>query len=190
MATKRVCVAEGCALAGTRRGALCDTHYRRKWANGAPPPRVIVCVECGSAREVGARGRLPRLCENCERTKKWCPGCESVRPHADFSKSRGSRLGLYTHCKPCHASKIRGRIYGLTSSDVDEMERRQGGGCAICGDPLSIDLNIDHCHTTGAVRGLLCGPCNRGLGCFLDDPGRVRSALGYLLEHAEAAARA
>jgi hypothetical protein len=59
----------------------------------------------------------------------------------------------------------------------------QGGGCAICGyrpKPGGRRLNIDHDHKTGAVRGLLCARCNRGLGWFRDDPDRLEIAATYL----------
>ena len=186
---KRMCVAEGCNLAGGRRGSLCDRHYARMWAGRTPPPRTVTCVECATVREVGPRGRLPKLCETCEQTAKWCPSCESVLPRTAFSKTRGARLGLYAQCKPCHGSKQRGRIYGLSPSDVDDMVGRQEGKCASCGDSLAADMNIDHCHATGQVRGLLCGPCNRGLGCFRDDPVRLELALGYLRRTSEVIAR-
>jgi len=58
----------------------------------------------------------------------------------------------------------------------------QGGVCAICGtgEPESRTgsqgWNIDHCHKTRSVRFILCGPCNRGLGAFCDDPIRMRKA--------------
>jgi len=58
---------------------------------------------------------------------------------------------------------------------------KQGGGCAICGArPKSRRLNIDHEHGTGAVRGLLCPRCNRGLGWFADQPYRLEGAALYL----------
>jgi hypothetical protein len=63
----------------------------------------------------------------------------------------------------------------------DEMLTTQGGKCAICGTtPIGRRLAIDHCHETGAIRGLLCDPCNRGLGDFRDRPLSLRSAADYL----------
>jgi hypothetical protein len=76
------------------------------------------------------------------------------------------------------------RRYGMTSADVDAMLKEQGGGCAICGLAefgTGTDMpNVDHCHATGVVRGILCGPCNRGLGAFADDIGRMERGIEYL----------
>ena len=56
--------------------------------------------------------------------------------------------------------------------------------CGICGDNLlSLDgfhVHADHCHETGAPRGILCGPCNRAIGLLRDDPVRLRAAAAYL----------
>lgn len=62
------------------------------------------------------------------------------------------------------------------------MEARQGGVCAVCGDPRTKGkrLCIDHDHTTGEVRGLLCDRCNKGIGLFRDDPATIMSAINYL----------
>ena len=58
---------------------------------------------------------------------------------------------------------------------------RQTNGCAICGTPPKVRrLNIDHDHLTGAVRGLLCAKCNRGLGWFRDQPELLFVANLYL----------
>jgi hypothetical protein len=79
--------------------------------------------------------------------------------------------------------------FGLGLSDYDQMLEQQGGLCAICGreetqintktdKPFS--LAVDHCHKTGAVRGLLCMKCNRGLGLFEDNIEVLKKALAYL----------
>ncbi len=68
--------------------------------------------------------------------------------------------------------------YGLTPSDVQAMLEKQGGACAICVLPLT-KHHIDHCHTTGKVRGLLCHRCNTRLG-GLDDKQWRDAAFRYL----------
>ena len=65
---------------------------------------------------------------------------------------------------------------------------KQGGGCALCGQPPKVRrLNVDHHHGSGEVRGLLCARCNRGLGWFRDDPARLYRAAAYLARGWQAA---
>lgn len=76
-------------------------------------------------------------------------------------------------------------LYGITHADYERMLEEQGGGCAICGSPTPRrkgrgHLSVDHCHKTGVVRGVLCDPCNNGLGRFQDDPNLLRKAIEYL----------
>jgi Autographiviridae endonuclease VII len=79
--------------------------------------------------------------------------------------------------------------YGMTIEDYEVMLKKQGGRCALCRRKAGKRrLAVDHCHRTNRVRGLLCAPCNMGIGCFGDDPdllGRVIAYLTYDLEHAE-----
>jgi hypothetical protein len=54
--------------------------------------------------------------------------------------------------------------------------------CQICEDsPAS--LHLDHCHATNKVRGMLCQPCNLGLGYYKDNPTLLRKAADYLERH-------
>lgn len=78
--------------------------------------------------------------------------------------------------------------YGLNIADYDELLTKQRKVCAICGkketrkDQFGIcRLSIDHCHTTGKVRGLLCSKCNNGLARFKDDPKLLVAAANYLM---------
>lgn len=57
----------------------------------------------------------------------------------------------------------------------------QNGRCSICSDKEKTrPLNIDHVHSTGVIRGLLCGNCNRAIGIFNDDPNLIQVAFSYL----------
>lgn len=84
------------------------------------------------------------------------------------------------------------RKYGLTIEEHEQMLAAQDGKCAICGNPPKPDgvraasrLHVDHDHTTGKVRALLCNHCNRGLGAFGDNPELLTLAATYLREHLE-----
>jgi hypothetical protein len=73
--------------------------------------------------------------------------------------------------------------YGITLAEYNTMLEAQDYKCAICGNEDEVEgrrLAIDHCHTTGKVRGLLCGKCNRGLGLFYDNEELLQSAIKYL----------
>jgi len=78
--------------------------------------------------------------------------------------------------------------YGIDQEEHDSMLAEQDGKCACCGvllDRSTKDLTpqVDHVHDeTERVRGLLCGPCNRGLGQFRDNLDRLRKAVKYLEE--------
>lgn len=71
--------------------------------------------------------------------------------------------------------------YGVDRAKYDAMIETQGGVCAICSEPsLTQRLHVDHDHATGAIRGLLCKPCNLGLGFFRDNPAALLAAIEYL----------
>lgn len=76
--------------------------------------------------------------------------------------------------------------WGLTIEQYGEMVERQGGACAICGRPFA-ELtgakntpHVDHCHSSGVIRGILCQNCNVGLGQFKDSPDILAAAAAYL----------
>lgn len=76
--------------------------------------------------------------------------------------------------------------YGMTLEEYDVLLASQNGVCPICGGTRSGGdrrMPVDHCHVTGKVRGILCDPCNKGLGHFKDDLERLRAAVAYLEAH-------
>jgi len=89
-------------------------------------------------------------------------------------KPRGLRKGW------THAEKARLNRHGLTKEGFDarmtELE-----GCEICGKPFEgPEPHIDHNHTTGKIRGLLCEGCNWTLGYMNDDVHFLEKAVAYL----------
>lgn len=71
-------------------------------------------------------------------------------------------------------------LYGLSLEQFEAIRLEQGGGCAICARNDS-PLVVDHCHSTGAVRGLLCDGCNTAIGRLGDNAESVSRALAYLM---------
>lgn len=85
------------------------------------------------------------------------------------------------------AANAKGRLrrYGMEKTQYAALLSRQDGLCAICAEILDNgkDTHIDHCHRTGAIRGILCRHCNLGLG-HLKDSLEILDAMGrYLRRH-------
>lgn len=73
------------------------------------------------------------------------------------------------------------KLYGLTRQMFEEMLKAQAHCCAICGSQISASKShVDHCHTGGHVRGLLCSRCNQAIGLFDENPKTMLSAIQYL----------
>lgn len=73
--------------------------------------------------------------------------------------------------------------YGITQEQFDAMLEAQNFSCAICGSTKpggTGGFHVDHCHASGAVRGLLCRTCNIGLGNFRDSPTHLMRAIEYV----------
>jgi hypothetical protein len=133
---------------------------------------------------------------------KVCSACKESRPIQEFSKKYSSAGGVASRCNRCRAkdqTSWRQRNpdkatdlqlqtkYGITLDDYNRLLIAQNGKCAICGSGVggqragkSKRLAVDHCHSTGVVRGLLCEQCNTGLGKFRDDPEILQAAVKYL----------
>jgi len=75
--------------------------------------------------------------------------------------------------------------YGMTSKDWDDMYSNQDGKCKICLNNIIYrgrQTHVDHCHTTGKVRGLLCSKCNQMIGLANEDKDILQKAIDYLTD--------
>ena len=144
-------------------------------------------------------------------TSLTCRVCGISKPGDLFYDRKNRRRGKHSWCKSCHKKyrdewtaknvdrvksyrrnlsaedRRRHRIkhrHGISPQEYKEMFDRQGGVCLICGNLVSGKLAIDHCHSTGKIRGLLCNSCNGGLGLFKDNRKSLSAAIKYLEERA------
>ena len=74
------------------------------------------------------------------------------------------------------------RKFGITLEQYKVMLEAQGSACAICKGESSGKggFHVDHDHSSGKVRGLLCYRCNIVLGMMAESPDRLRAAAEYL----------
>ena len=75
------------------------------------------------------------------------------------------------------------RVYGLMPEEHDAMLKAQNYRCAVCEGTDTAPYNyfcVDHCHSTGVIRGLLCFSCNIMLGKAKDNPTTLRRGAAYL----------
>lgn len=75
--------------------------------------------------------------------------------------------------------------YKISLADYQRLYKAQEGKCSIC-KTAHDTLFVDHCHTSGAVRELLCNHCNTALGFLRDNPDAATSAAEYLKRHKSA----
>jgi hypothetical protein len=70
--------------------------------------------------------------------------------------------------------------YGITLAEYQVLVSKQSGRCLICGKKPKRTLDVDHCHKTKVVRGLLCNQCNMAIGLLQDSVKLLRKAVKYL----------
>lgn len=103
---------------------------------------------------------------------------------ADYYKKRWQSK---EYKKSARKSRLK-RKFGMTLADYDGMLEKQKGVCAICGKKETKhdrygsikNLQVDHDHISGKVRGLLCFMCNAGVGLFDDNAENLQAAIYYL----------
>lgn len=102
-----------------------------------------------------------------------CKSCRSIRRKSQYNPEIARNESLKN-------------LYGITLIEYQEMLVRQNNRCFICGtlekDCVKNRLFVDHDHTTGKVRGLLCHHCNALLGLAKDDPEILIKTISYLRE--------
>lgn len=135
------------------------------------------CTTCNTTKPLSdfglLRGKPRHLCKECRKieSKEW------------YAKNKDKKREISKKYKHIKKDKDLQSTYGITLEEYYKMLAEQGHSCKICGtskDKLKRALCVDHCHTTGKVRGLLCDTCNRSLGMLKDSADILKRAIKYL----------
>lgn len=154
-----------------------------------PTPATAWCRDCEQWKPLAefykARGR-----KNGDTPVCYCITCYNRRCRAYAREKYATDPGFRERVRVTTRRKVLRLKYGLTEEGYESLLADQHGGCAICGATESAHthgrpcrLAVDHDHTTGKVRGLLCSRCNQAIGKFGDDPEMLRAAAAYLDRH-------
>lgn len=117
-----------------------------------------------------------------------CTKCRQEKPAtAEYFPLHNKKAnGLDSWCRDCRSTYrneiCRGKFRDVISDEELKVLKSDIKECVICGSEEK--LVVDHDHKTGAIRGMLCNHCNRGLGHFRDDPELLEFARIYLLSSA------
>ena len=133
---------------------------------------------------------------------KYCKSCDTTKPIDDFYLRNKTSMVRHSTCKECDKKRVKEnhdpvayrnaelqRRYGITQNDYEVMIAEQNNQCAICNTTEPGGRHnrgyfvVDHCHTTGKVRKLLCNNCNTALGLVGDNTHILQSMIEYLQEH-------
>lgn len=137
-----------------------------------------------------------KVCKTCakEATRRYRakndPDKGKPRTHCknghEISPDNTVTYGGYDRCLPCvktWSKAQRFRRYGLSQAEFERILESQRGVCGICKDEMDgpRKQHIDHDHTTGKVRGILCDQCNTAIGKFKDSPEIIIAAAEYIM---------
>jgi hypothetical protein len=129
---------------------------------------------------------LSSACKECinnaTRTKRKRAGDAYLKKEAERKRN------AYHKNKQRHCEKNREKHlwlnYGMTIDDYERLLSWQDNRCAICTSEFSspATTHVDHDHSTGHVRGILCHHCNTGIGLFKDSIENLTNAISYLTD--------
>ena len=141
------------------------------------------CIKCNTNSAYSSGSSQYSYCKECQSviTKQW------RKDNIEIVKEKARLKFQNLSAEARRNTKYLNR-YGITLQQFKDMESDQDGLCAICGNAPSGKkkvLCVDHCHTTGMVRGLLCDDCNNVLGRAKDNIYHLLSSVEYLQKYAK-----
>lgn len=161
-------------------------EWRKNRKGNIPEPKKSnkVCSDCKRDLPISdfyvgtyGSGGLQSSCKSCqkEKSKNW--------KKSNPDQVRNTSKAWWEKNKNRIKDLTLRRDYGISLEEYEVFLSNQKGVCAICKNPSTEGkgrLDVDHNHSTGRVRGLLCNSCNRGIGFLKDCPSTLRAAADYI----------
>jgi len=141
------------------------------------------CKSCWSKNTDGARSSYTNLIYTGVVERESCKGCDSKVP---LHNKSGYCSGCYSKnvdgIRTAYDTSIKRRMQkwtleGIKFTEQDVQDYIDATNCEMCGIEFGKSSNqkknLDHCHDTGEVRGILCGKCNRSIGLLGDNLPKI-----------------
>lgn len=141
------------------------------------------CGKCGFSKEDSSFNKNKRALDGLS---GYCKECNKAY-YAEYKKNNPEKIKKlskkwYNENRERVRHNAYVRDFKITLEDYNRQLEKQNHKCAICGaTDDQKELAVDHCHSTGKVRGLLCFRCNGSIGKFEDDISILQSAIEYLI---------
>lgn len=136
--------------------------------------KYIICTTCLASKHCYNFGKYKT--RNKINFRKSCKSCRVKQQQLRYASSPE----MVIKAKVSARKSILKNIYGINEDDFSAMLKKQGNKCKICNSFFTKKPNIDHCHSTNKVRGLLCWNCNIGIGYFKESTNSLMRAVEYL----------
>ena len=161
----------------------------------------MLCKECDKEKnksdfvdvKIDTLGKLLKhpFCKDCYYSKRVCQICKKEKSIFEFSKNQRAISGRVIRrpsCKDCRKKKV-----SISQKAKEEYIKNNPPpaigeifNCPICQKDILIqkegDVNLDHSHIDGSIRGWLCRKCNTALGTFDDNPSILKRAIDWILK--------
>lgn len=137
------------------------------------------CADCERILDVKSFSKAAQALDGLQHA---CRTCQAVRRAEYYAKNRkrDNSRRVAAHDSAAQRERSLRKRYGIGQAEYDTLLISQGGHCAICpAVPGARPLHIDHCHSTGIIRGLLCPKCNTVAG-YIEDQDLVEAVKRYL----------
>jgi hypothetical protein len=178
-----------CIACQRRRAAI----YRPKKAAGIPTPKRVytikpvvekTCTQCRETKPISEFNRCSAKARYKDGYLSCCRECRRLANNARKLELRSDPAWVEKNKWRRKSHRLRGN-YGIDIHEFNRMLANQQERCGLCDKPFTNDQppRVDHCHTTGRIRGLLHPNCNAFIGLANEDIHKLEMAIHYLRLH-------